>query len=57
MEDRPFLGMVCVINVFVCEKARRFFIYIVRGEGHAPEIYITKPARFDELENIYLLVV
>ena len=31
------------------------WILLVRGEGRAPEIVITKSARFDELENIYFV--
>ena len=29
-------------------------MYVARGEGSAPEINITKAARFDELENVNL---
>ena len=28
---------------------------LVRGEGRAPEITVTNPARFDDLENIFFV--
>ena len=51
--------MVCVgsissaVNFFLCEQGSKGLdLSTVRGEGRAPEITVTKAARFDELDNI-----
>ena len=58
--DRPLLSIVCVgsihsmINFSLCEKLSKVLdLSIVRGEGRAPEINVTKSAIINELKSIY----
>ena len=59
---RLLLSMACVgsiasvINLFLCEKGSEALdLNIVRGEGRAPWITVTKPARINEVGDIYFV--